>query len=671
MRIALIPIIAFGCSVPHKEAPDAGRDASPPDAPSDTTPPETTITSQPAMFANANAARFEFTADKAGSTFECSVDNSTPTACTSPFTQTLSDGNHSFSVRAIDPAGLRDPTPAEVLWTIDTVAPDTTLTQFPPLADNSVMVKFSFVSNEMNVTFECSMDGASYLPCKSGDQFGPLGDGTHTFAVRAHDRAGNVDASPAIRAWTIDTTMPDTTIVTGPPDVSASTTATFTFISPDAGAGATFTCSLDGGGYMPCTSPRNVGPLAEGTHTFAVKVRDAVGNVDPTPATDTWLVDLTPPTTTITSGPSGTVTIASAAFTFVSNEANSTFQCTLDSSPYATCTSPFTATGLTQGAHNFAVRAIDAAGHVDPTPATRAWSVDTIPPDVEITAGPNGTSGPYVQFAFTASDGAVTCSLDNAAFTACASPIAYSLPAGPHQFRVRAIDGAGNLGSAMRSWTVVCTAPDTLGAAALLHLDDNGQTLANAVAGGAPATLGDTIDVEPGDPAFVTGRFAGGLGFTAAESDHVAWPVALPAMPELTIEAWAAPNAPAGARDLVVSGDGRVALRVTAASPTTVRFSITIVEGGMAKSDVVTSAPVAAGQWHHVLASLAEPTLFLWIDGVRVQANNVHPGTPPALDSLRLGGGGGTAYSGLLDEVWIAQTAITTDDAALARYCPL
>src|SRR5215475_9293463 len=126
MRSALIPILTFGCSVPHKEAPDAGRDASPPDTPGDNTPPETTITSQPAMFSNTNAARFEFTADKGGSTFECSVDNSTPTACSSPFTQTLSDGNHSFSVRAIDPAGLRDPTPAEVLWMIDTVAPDTT-----------------------------------------------------------------------------------------------------------------------------------------------------------------------------------------------------------------------------------------------------------------------------------------------------------------------------------------------------------------------------------------------------------------------------------------------------------------------------------------------------------------------------------------------------------------
>jgi hypothetical protein len=299
---------------------------------------------------------------------------------------------------------------------------------------------------------------------------------------------------------------------------------------------------------------------------------------------------------------------------------------------------------------------------------------DTHAPDTRITAGPGNatTSGPRVVFSFTVSDGAVACSLDGAGFAACASPFAVNLPAGPHAFAVRATDTAGNATTVTRSWTVACGPPDATGAAALLHLDDTGQTLANAVAGGAPATLGDTTAVEPGDPApLPAARFGGGLAFTAAEGDHVAWPVALPAMSELTIELWARPSSPAGPRDLLVSSDGRVALRVTAVSPTTVQLSIAVTDAGPGgATHVASSAAVAAGAWHHVLASLQAPALRLWVDGVRTDAGGVAPGAP-ALDAVRLGGAAATAYDGALDEVWLAQTAITSDDAALARYCPL
>jgi hypothetical protein len=71
-----------------------------------------------------------------------------------------------------------------------------------------------------------------------------------------------------------------------------------------------------------------------------------------------------------------------------------------------------------------------------------------------------------------------------------------------------------------------------------------------------------------------------------------------------------------------------------------------------------------------VLASLQEPALRLWVDGVRTEIEDVHLATPPALDALRLGGGAATAYDGALDEIWLAQTAITGDEAAVARYCP-
>jgi hypothetical protein len=85
--------------------------------------------------------------------------------------------------------------------------------------------------------------------------------------------------------------------------------------------------------------------------------------------------DFTPPQTTITSGPTGSVKTTSATFAFVSSEAGSTFECKLDSAAFTTCTSPRTYSGLATGGHKFQVRARDAAGNIDPTPATRNFKV--------------------------------------------------------------------------------------------------------------------------------------------------------------------------------------------------------------------------------------------------------------------------------------------------------
>ncbi|MBS1119427.1 MAG: putative internalin [Deltaproteobacteria bacterium] len=678
MRILNTTIFALvACSVPSKQPldQDAGADGAASSDAADEVAPDTTITSAPDEFSAEGAATFQFRSDDPMARFECSFDRETPVACMSPYTRLLGDGNHSFSVRAIDASGNGDDTPAEHQWTIDRVAPDTELIKKPPAADNSVMVRFTFRSAEKHVTFDCALDGGSYVSCESGDTIGPISDGTHSFAVRAKDRAGNIDASPAVYAWTVDTSTPDTQLLGGPEGPTGSTIATFTFVSPDAGSGATYQCSLDAAAFTACTSPRSFDNLGEREHTFAVRVRDAVGNFDPTPATRAWAVDLTPPSTTIASGPTGIVDMASASFTFSASEDAVTYACSVDVAPFIACSSPFTLGGLAQGDHVFAVRATDPAGHVDPTPASRGWTVDTVAPDITILSGPATPSGPRVVFGFAVSDGVATCSLDPAAFTACMSPIGFNVSAGPHEFRVRATDGAGNVTTVTRAWTVACSAPDETGAAGLLHLDDAGQTLVNAVAGGAAATLGNNATVEPGDPTLVEGgRFGGGLAFTPAESDHVDWPALLGPTTELTLELWARPRTPAGARNLLTTGDGRIALSVTAASPTTLRFAVAVVGDGPGPhttSFVVGSAAVNADEWHHVLASLQGKALRLWVDGARTEISTVELTAPLLLDTVRLGGDAGTAYSGLLDEVWIAQTSITLDEAALARYCPL
>lgn len=286
MREVAIAVCVTACSVADKDPSgiDGGTDAMSPGG----GPPETTITAAPPAFASSGTATFEFTANHTNVSFACRIDGEAPVACTSPSARVLPDGGHAFSVRAIDADGAGDDTPAEHLWTIDTVAPDTMLTAVPPPADNNPMVRFAFRSNEEDATFDCTLDGGAYVACESGAGLGPIGDGSHVFAVRAYDRAGNLDASPAIHAWVVDTSAPDTQIVSGPDGVVVSTSATFSFVSPDAGGGATFACALDEVAPVPCASPYTIANLALGSHTFQVRARDAAGNSDPTPAMRTW-----------------------------------------------------------------------------------------------------------------------------------------------------------------------------------------------------------------------------------------------------------------------------------------------------------------------------------------------------------------------------------------------
>ena len=98
--------------------------------------------------------------------------------------------------------------------------------------------------------------------------------------------------------------------------------------------------------------------------------------------------DATPPETTITSGPAGTTTTPSATFSFVSDDAGATFECSLDGAVYSPCASPKGYTSLADGTHEFRVRAVDAAGNRDASPAGRSWTVRTSAPGCTIAGTP-------------------------------------------------------------------------------------------------------------------------------------------------------------------------------------------------------------------------------------------------------------------------------------------
>ena len=187
----------------------------------------------------------------------------------------------------------------------------------------------------------------------------------------------------------VDTVAPNTSIDSENPSTTPtdSTTMEFTFSGSDATSGVrSFECDLDGGGFSACTSPKSYTGLADGSHTFQVRAIDFTGNVDDSPASFTWVVDATAPDTTILTNPANPTNNTSATFTFNGNDGSgvglASFECDLDGGGFSACASPKSYFALSEGSHTFQVRAIDALGNVDLTPAAYTWKVDTTAPTV-------------------------------------------------------------------------------------------------------------------------------------------------------------------------------------------------------------------------------------------------------------------------------------------------
>src|SRR2546422_6426421 len=66
-----------------------------------------------------------------------------------------------------------------------------------------VRVRFAFAGNVRRARFQCSLDGRRFRACRSPLVYRGLKAGRHRFAVRAIDRRGRADRTPARRAFTM------------------------------------------------------------------------------------------------------------------------------------------------------------------------------------------------------------------------------------------------------------------------------------------------------------------------------------------------------------------------------------------------------------------------------------------------------------------------------------
>lgn len=344
-------------------------------APAPATP---TITSSPPNPSASTSAGFSFTGES-GSTFECRLDAAAYAACSSPRNYTaLTLASHTLRVRALK--GGKTSGEAVYTWSVAAPAVPTIGTR-PASPTNATGATFTFSTNAANATFECALDAPfSYGPCSSPRVYAPgLSAGSHEFRVRALGAAGSSTgtSAPASFAWTIDTTPPPApSIDGGPASPTNSTSASFSFT--DAEAGVSFLCRVDAAAFTACTSPRSYSGLAEGARTFGVKARDGAGNESGVTSLP-WIIDTTPPAApTITSKPADPASQAESTFSFT-GEPGATFQCSVENGPFVACTSPFTFTVVVDtsnnGQHQFAVRAVDAAGNVSGATSYK-WKVD-------------------------------------------------------------------------------------------------------------------------------------------------------------------------------------------------------------------------------------------------------------------------------------------------------
>jgi hypothetical protein len=362
--------------------------------------PTATIDSKPANPTKSTSASFTFHSGSAGASFECRLDLEAFAACESggiAYPGPLSEATHSFQVRAKTGSGTG--AASGYSWRVDTTAPTATIDTHPQSPGPGKSPAFTFHADESS-TFQCSLVASgqpdAFSPCASGRTYPDLENGEYTFKVLPTDLATNVGA-PASFSWEVDksladTTPPQTTILSRPPDPSPSANAFFSYESNE--PGSSFECSLDGAGFGACP-PSGIAysGLANGPHGFQVRAIDADANVDPTPAGYSFAVAVaaaaapvpTPaplplprpaaaPGTTLTVKPAAATHDRTPSFRFRSDPAGAGFECAVDRQPFKPCRSPFTTSSLKPGRHTFSVRAV-SGGQVDPSPAKFGFKI--------------------------------------------------------------------------------------------------------------------------------------------------------------------------------------------------------------------------------------------------------------------------------------------------------
>lgn len=316
----------------------------------------------------------------------------------------LADGaTYHFKVLSADRAGNLSVSDDFTFTTIaDTVAPTTHFTSGPAQGGTvcSLPVAFTWAASD-NVTpaaqieYRWRMDGGEWSEWSSAtsQEFADLAEGSHTFEVSARDLRGNEEI-PVGRTFTVDLTAPVVSDVSANPGATQAT-VTWTTDEPatsqvEYGLDTNYGSVTPLQGNLKTAHSVTISGLTTGTtYHFRVKSKDGCGRETVSGDLQFTTIDNIPPDTQILSGPvqGSYQSSTEATFTWTGTDNFSpapalTYSVKLDSGAFGPFTfdTTVTYTDLAQGSHTFQVRAMDEAGNIDATPATRTFTVDTTPP---------------------------------------------------------------------------------------------------------------------------------------------------------------------------------------------------------------------------------------------------------------------------------------------------
>ena len=354
----------------------------------DLTAPVVSIDEGPSGTVDATTARFVFSADEPA-IFECSLDGAPFGVCQSGVQYTgLGLGQHTFDVRADGSLRGRERQRAGAP-DLDGGRPHRAEHHDQRQAggddvrdDGAVRLQRERQLAAGAITVECRLDGAAYAACTSPTSYSGLSAAQHTFDVKATDAAGN--SRTESHTWTVEDVVD--------PEAQITSVTTGSLI-------VEFTGTDD---HTACQRPRVRVPRrrrrVRRVHEPEDVLRRRPGRDDARSAhlrgpRDRRGRQRRPARQPHLHGRghqgAGHDHHRSAGrhdhqhdatFTFTGSDdgtapAGLTFECKLDTGSFAPCTSAKAYPGLPVGSHTFQVRATDAAGNVDGSPASYTWEI--------------------------------------------------------------------------------------------------------------------------------------------------------------------------------------------------------------------------------------------------------------------------------------------------------